>query len=103
MSRARTLADSHKVVGYLRVSTEEQTLGPEAQRAALEGWCTTNGAELVAVHVDQGISGGADLEKRTGLLAALAALKAHGAGVLLVAKRDRLDAGAPVRNGYSTQ
>jgi DNA invertase Pin-like site-specific DNA recombinase len=44
----------------------------------------------VAVHEDLGVSGGADLDKRPGLLAAVADLNARGAGVLLVAKRDRL-------------
>ena len=78
------------VVGYLRVSSEEQSLSPEAQRAALERWCKTNGATLAAVFEDRGVSGGAELDKRPGLLAALDALTEHKAGVLLVAKRDRL-------------
>jgi len=90
MPAKRIQGDPYKVVGYLRVSTEEQALGPEAQRAALARWCTAAGAELVDVCTDQGVSGAAALDKRPGLLAALAALKAHGAGVLLVAKRDRL-------------
>jgi DNA invertase Pin-like site-specific DNA recombinase len=42
------------------------------------------------VFVDQGVSGGAALDKRPALMAALAVVKEHGAGVLLVAKRDRL-------------
>lgn len=62
-------------------------LGPEAQRAALVGWCTRHGAELVAVYTDHGISGGAALDKRPTLLKALAALREHRAGVLLVATR----------------
>jgi DNA invertase Pin-like site-specific DNA recombinase len=82
--------DTRKVIGYVRVSTDEQTLGPEAQRAALARWCRQHGAELVDVHADQGISGGAEIEARPALMAALAALKTDGAGVLLVAKRDRL-------------
>jgi DNA invertase Pin-like site-specific DNA recombinase len=86
----RQTGDAARVVGYLRVSTDEQHLGPEAQRDALARWCSAHGAELVAVHQDLGVSGGAELEKRPGLLAALADLAAHGAGVLLVAKRDRL-------------
>ena len=90
MPRTRKPASPALVVGYLRVSTDEQTLGPEAQRAALVKWCKANGAELVAVHADHGVSGGAALDKRPGLLAALDALAEHGAGVLLVAKRDRL-------------
>src|SRR5688572_24763258 len=77
-------------VGYLRVSTEDQSLGLDAQREALTRWCAANGATLVAVHVDQGVSGGAPLEERPALLAALDELRVRGAGVLLVAKRDRL-------------
>lgn len=79
-----------RVVGYVRVSTEDQSLGPEAQRAALEAWCHTHGAELTAVHQDLGVSGATPLEKRPALLAALDDLRARAAGVLLVAKRDRL-------------
>lgn len=88
--RSRSTADAAKVVGYVRVSTDEQALGPEAQRTALARWCEHHGAALLEIHVDQGVSGAAELDKRPGLVAALAALKTHGAGVLLVAKRDRL-------------
>lgn len=91
MRRAkRSQADQGRVIGYVRVSTEEQSLGPEAQREALARWCAANGAELVAVYQDLGVSGGAALEKRPGLLCALAALAETHAGALLVAKRDRL-------------
>ena len=77
-------------VAYLRVSTEEQALGPEAQRAAIERWALANGVTVVAWFVDQGVSGGAPLDKRPSMLAAVDALEAHGAGALVVAKRDRL-------------
>jgi DNA invertase Pin-like site-specific DNA recombinase len=91
MPRKRTPStDAARVVGYVRVSTDEQALGPSAQREALERWCAANGAELVAVYEDVGVSGGAPLDKRPGLLSALSALAEHSAGVLLVAKRDRL-------------
>jgi site-specific DNA recombinase len=79
-----------RVVGYVRVSTDEQALGPEAQRAALAAWCQSHGAELVATFEDLGVSGGLELDKRPALLAALDALRDHRATVLLVAKRDRL-------------
>ena len=90
MARTRQSASPAIVVGYVRVSTDSQDLGPDAQRAALAKWCAANGAQLVAVHQDIGVSGGAALDERPGLLAALADVKAVGAGVLLVAKRDRL-------------
>jgi DNA invertase Pin-like site-specific DNA recombinase len=77
-----------QVMGYVRVSTDEQTLSVEAQREALSGWCQAQHATLVDVYVDVGISGGAPLEKRPGLLAALSALTKGTA--LLVLRRDRL-------------
>ena len=77
-------------IGYIRVSTDDQALGPEAQRAALEAWAARNGVDLVAVFEDLGVSGGAPLDKRPGLLAAVDALAEHGAASLVVAKRDRL-------------
>ena len=77
-------------MGYVRVSTDEQALGPEAQREALRVYCAANSAQLVSVYEDIGVSGGAPVDKRPGLLEALDALKIHGAGALLVSKRDRL-------------
>jgi len=82
--------DATKAVLYVRVSTEDQNLGPEAQKAAAVRWAEHRGSTIVAVHVDHGVSGAAPLHKCSGLLAAMASLKEHGAGVLLVAKRDRL-------------
>ena len=77
-------------VAYLRVSTEDQRLGPEAQKHDCELWARQQGVGIVETFIDQGVSGGTDLENRPNLLAALAALRQHGAGVLLIAKRDRL-------------
>mgnify|MGYP000849697595 FL=1 len=77
-------------VAYLRVSTEDQRLGPEAQKHDCELWARQQGVGIVETFIDQGVSGGAELENRPNLLAALAALRQHGAGVLLIAKRDRL-------------
>jgi site-specific DNA recombinase len=77
-----------QVIGYVRVSTDEQTLSVEAQREALSGWCQTQGATLGGMYTDVGIAGGAPLEKRPGLLTALSALTKGTA--LLVLRRDRL-------------
>ena len=82
--------DSRKAVALIRCSTDEQHLGPEAQRAALAVWAERNGVEIVAIFEDKGISGTAAIDKRPGLLAALDALPQHRAGLLVVAKRDRL-------------
>jgi len=82
--------DNKRAIGYIRVSTEEQANGPEAQRAEIRRWCAANKAELVATFEDIGVSGGAPVDKRAGLLEAIGALRSHGAGLLVVAKRDRL-------------
>lgn len=82
--------DSKRAVAYVRVSTDQQLLGPSAQRQAIERWAAANGVTIVSWHLDQGVSGGAALEKRPALIAAVDDLGAHGAGLLIVAKRDRL-------------
>jgi len=89
-AKAKAGANKAAAVLYVRVSTDEQALGPEAQRAAADRWCAARGVELVAVCEDLGVSGGAPLDRCPGLLEALRQLEAHGAGTLLVAKRDRL-------------
>lgn len=88
--RRRSIADPKLAIGYIRCSTTEQRLGPEAQRECLTRWCAANDVKLVGVHEDLGISGGAELEKRPQLIAAIDAIGTTGAGHLLVAKRDRL-------------
>lgn len=86
----RPEADPRRAVAYLRVSTAEQQNGPEAQRAAIDLWARANATEVVAWLEDRGVSGATPVEDRPKLLAAFAALRDHGAGVLVVAKRDRL-------------
>lgn len=82
--------DACTAVAYLRVSTDEQHLGPEAQRASIEAWAVREGVSIAAWHVDAGVSGAAQIADRPALLAAVADLAAHRAGLLVVAKRDRL-------------
>src|SRR5437016_3337520 len=89
-TQARTVGDPRKVIGYVRVSTGEQALGPEAQRRALLAWCAAYGCKMVDVFCDQAVGGAAPADQRPGLSAALAGVKQHGAGILLVATRDRL-------------
>ncbi len=89
MSR-RPASDSRVAVAYLRVSTEAQELGPEAQRAAIERWAAAQGVTVAAWFEDHGVSGATTLDERPGLLGALAALRDRRAGVLVAAKRDRI-------------
>ena len=88
---ARTAADPSTVVGYVRVSTDEQAvsgLGLAAQRTAIETECARRHWTLVAVHEDPGVSG--KTIDRPGLAAALADVEAGRAAGLVVSKVDRL-------------
>lgn len=78
-----------QAVGYIRVSTDKQDLGPEAQRAAIEAWARARGVELLDVFEDR-ITSVADMEDRPGFTSALALLQSSEAGIILVAKRDRI-------------
>ncbi len=80
----------HKAIGYSRVSKDrgDKALGLAAQRQAIRDEAKRLGLDLSAVFTDNGVSGGARIEKRVELLAAMRALRAGD--VLLVAKRDRL-------------
>jgi DNA invertase Pin-like site-specific DNA recombinase len=78
------------VLGYVRVSTDEQAdsgLGLDAQRGAIEAECGRKGWELVAIHEDAGYS--AKNLRRPAMTTALDALSAGEAGALVVAKLDR--------------
>lgn len=81
---------TRRAVAYVRASTTEQELGPEAQEAQIRSYAERYSVEVVALFRDLGVSGGAPLDERPGLAAALDAVQEHGLQVLLVAKRDRL-------------
>jgi DNA invertase Pin-like site-specific DNA recombinase len=80
-----------QVIGYVRVSTDEQAVsgaGLEAQRQAIVAECERRGWQLIEVVEDAGWSA-KDL-RRPGIKAALAVLEAGDAKALVVAKLDRL-------------
>jgi DNA invertase Pin-like site-specific DNA recombinase len=84
-------AATKRVLGYIRVSTEEQKgsgAGLAAQRAAILAECEYRGWHLIEVVEDAGYSA-KDL-KRPGVQAALDVLHQGGADALVVAKLDRL-------------
>lgn len=90
--RSRTATDVLRVIGYTRVSTEEQAesgAGLAAQKTAIEAEVRRTGWELLELIVDPALSG-ASMKKRPQLIAALDRLDAGEADVLLVSKLDRL-------------
>lgn len=80
-----------RVVGYVRVSSEQQAsegVSLDAQRAKLAAHCTALDLELVAMESDEGVS--AKTLDRPALQRALAMLRDGAADALLVPKLDRL-------------
>jgi site-specific DNA recombinase len=80
-----------KVVGYIRVSTDDQVrdgVSLAAQEAKLRAYAELYELQLIGIDVDAGVS--AKTLKRPGLQQALARLKAREAEALLVVKLDRL-------------
>ncbi len=75
-------------IALLRVSTPDQKLGLEAQRADITRFAAAHDIEVTGWHTEF-ISGGAPFELRAGLQAACEDVAKVGAKFLLVAKRDR--------------
>jgi DNA invertase Pin-like site-specific DNA recombinase len=85
-------SDPSKVVGYVRVSSQEQAdsgLGLAAQKTAIQTQCDARGWTLTAIHEDAGLSGNT-MTNRPGLAAALKDVETGGIGGIVVAKLDRL-------------
>lgn len=77
-------------IAYLRVSTEEQRIGPQAQADAIARFAQSSNLTLQAFYLDRGISGAAPITERPALLATLHAIRLAPSTALIVAKRDRL-------------
>lgn len=79
------------IVGYLRVSTDQQTesgLGLEAQNASIAEYAKKLMITDYPIFRDEGLSGTLALDKRPGMLESIARLTKGS--LLVVAKRDRL-------------
>lgn len=77
-----------RVLGYVRVSTDKQDIGPEVQIAALEAEAARHGWALEIRREDA--ASAKSLEGRPVLAEVLADLKARRADALAVSKLDRL-------------
>lgn len=77
-----------KFVIYLRVSTDHQVFGMDAQREICLSYIARNGPQSVLEYMDEGFSGSLELDKRPALLAAVSVLEKGD--ILLIAKRDRI-------------
>lgn len=87
------LAVSQKAIGYVRVSTEEQSNnghGLEAQGKAIRAFAESQGYELLEVVADAGVSGATRPDTRPGFARVLELAAQQAFSVLLVWKFDRL-------------
>lgn len=92
MTRAQRSGDGVRVVGYVRVSTEEQAdsrAGLESQRTEIASECERRSWVLLEVYADEGVSG-RSLNGRHALSKAVGAVESGEADALMVAKLDRL-------------
>jgi site-specific DNA recombinase len=88
-----TKSTTIQAVGYVRVSTDDQTdsgLSLEHQEARIRAYATANGLELIAIVQDEGISAGKSLSTRKGGAAVLDMLTTGPARHLIALKLDRV-------------
>lgn len=90
MSRRPKRTDPKLAIAYLRASTDKQDLTFDAQRAIIAEWTRREGVAVANTHVDQDVSGADTLEDRPHIGEAITELREKGAGVFVIAKRDRL-------------
>ena len=83
------------VISYIRVSTDEQKLGIEAQRELIAQYCKRESLSIDVEFIDENVSGGLEIDKRPALSKALDYISFNKGSTLIVAKRCRL-----ARNGY---
>ena len=84
---------ARKVLGYTRVSTQEQVTtgyGLEVQAKAIRDYARANGLRVARILSDEGQSGTNGLDARVGLAEALAIVERGEVAGIVVARMDRL-------------
>jgi len=82
-----------RMIGYIRVSTDEQAehgVSLAAQRRKIRAQCEAQGYELVRIESDEGVSGTVPPSQRPALSQALASIESGEADGLCCIKLDRL-------------
>ncbi len=92
------IRDGNRAVAYLRVSTDEQSVGIEAQRKAIGSIARQRGLTIVSEQIDEDVSGTLDIDSRPALSMAIELLRSNQADRLIVSKLDRLARDVVVAN-----
>lgn len=82
-----------KLVGYIRVSTEEQATSGASlsdQLRQIQAYCLLHGHDVLASYSDEGVSGSVPLCKRDGAKMAVARAEGAMADAIIVTRLDRL-------------
>ena len=86
-------SDVALAVAYIRVSDDDDARdganATRAQRDAIEAWATRRRVKVASWQIDRGVGGAVPIAERPGLVAAYAAVREHGAGVLVAATAER--------------
>lgn len=88
-----------KALAYIRVSTEDQELGMQAQLDALQKWALSNGIVFAKIYKDEGISGATDPAQRPGLRDLLRHVEVNDIDYVVVVRLDRLSRDVTI-NGF---
>lgn len=82
-----------RAVAYIRVSEDDERDGQidavGAQRAEIEAWASRRRVQVASWQVDRGVGGAVPIAERPGLVAAYAAVREHGAQVLVATTAER--------------
>lgn len=88
--RKPQVTQAKRAIGYVRLSNEDDdSTSPERQRQEIQRWCEIQGATLVDIEQDIGISGWSGAE-RPGFNRALARIESGEANYLVAFKLDRI-------------
>src|SRR5271169_2405340 len=67
MRKLKIVGHPNVAVAYLRASTDEQRLSPEAQRACIRAWAIREDARVAAWYADRGVCSVAPIADRPAL------------------------------------
>jgi len=94
---AKRSTQTPRLIGYARVSTEDQArngISLRSQRERIRAYAEANGVELVRIETDDGVSGFKAPSKRPAMARALAGVKSGDADGIVAIALDRLSRNA---------